>query len=156
LEVKSCDFLIVIPTLDGPRKGFIGRGVKQQIDAANSANARVFLYDEDDGYLIPFNAWDYCVLCDPSDWNRVALIEWKRSSWYSMLSFVKEMEDLKKLKDSMTPKKSNALDEFDWSLADSLPPEDSSRYVGVNGKGDDRKIGNVIPQTDKKILFRLR
>jgi len=75
IKVEDCQILVIIATRTDKNKGYIGRGVKQQIDRAIKNNMKVLLFDDYDHTIIPFDkVYMWCI--SSKDMNHVANLSW--------------------------------------------------------------------------------
>lgn len=89
VDVTGCDYLIVIPTYNGLCKGYIGKGVYQQIEAAQKSQVKVYIYDHDGDYLVPFLSVKRTQF-NSDDWNRVMELDWECTTEQSVYAFLKK------------------------------------------------------------------
>ncbi len=92
VNVDDCQILVVIVSrITGHGlQGYIGRGVRTQIDRAIKNNMKVFLFDDFDNSIIPF---DKVILTDgyhpmKNDMNNVAKLEWKQQDKHLVQTLV--------------------------------------------------------------------
>lgn len=91
VNVTDCQILIVIVSRTGNGlQGYIGRGVRTQIDKAIKNNMKLFVFDDYDNSIIPF---DKVTLTDgyhpmKNDMNNVAKLEWHQKDKHSVQTLV--------------------------------------------------------------------